>query len=93
MHRTQIYLAPEQYKSLKQKAAKKGVSLTQLIREILTAYLKQNEGLEKPAKETYMGLVGLGQSGLSDVSVRHNDYLTVRIESGIFCKKSPGVPS
>lgn len=76
MHRTQIYLAPEQHKSLKQKAAKKGVSLAQLIREILTAHLKQNEGLEKPAREIYMGLVGLGQSGLSDVSARHDDYLT-----------------
>lgn len=43
MHRTQIHLAPEQYKSLKQEAAKKGVSFAQLIREILTAYLKQND--------------------------------------------------
>jgi hypothetical protein len=81
MHRTQIYLAPEQHKSLKQEAAKKGVSFTQLIREILTAYLKQNEGLEKPAGEIYMGLVGLGQSGLSDVSTRHDDYLTEALKS------------
>jgi plasmid stability protein len=76
MHRTQIYLAPEQHQSLKQEAAKKGVSLAQLIREILTDYLKQNEGLEKPDKGIYMGLVGLGQSGLNDVSARHDDYLT-----------------
>ena len=81
MHRTQIYLAPEQHKSLRQEAAKKGVSFAQLIREILTAYLKQNEGLEKPAREIYMGLVELGQSGLSDVSARHDDYLTEVLKS------------
>jgi len=81
MRRTQIYLEPEQHRALMQESAKKGVSLAGLIREIVADYLNRGKRPGKPGKEIYMGLVGLGQSGLGDVSERHDYYLAEALKS------------
>jgi len=75
VNRTQIYLPPEQHQALRQEAARRGISLAGLIREIIAEHLEKNKKLQKPPKEVYMRLVGLGNSGAEDVSKHHDRYL------------------
>ncbi|WP_366018261.1 CopG family transcriptional regulator [Thermanaeromonas sp.] len=41
VQRTQIYLHPEQHRALLKEAAQKGISLTELIRQIVTEHLER----------------------------------------------------
>ena len=72
--RAQLYLDPAEHEALKRKATEEGVSMSELLRRIVKACL----GLGKPRgspEEGLMRLVGIGESGLSDVSERHDEYL------------------
>ena len=67
----QMYIEPGQDAALTVLARKRGVSKTELIRESIRKYLTALPVEEDPA----MGLVGLGNSGKSDVSEQHDTYL------------------
>ncbi len=67
----QMYIEPGQDAALAVLARKRGVSKAELIRESIEKYLATQPVEEDPA----MGLVGLGTSGKSDVSERHDKYL------------------
>ena len=67
----QIYIEPQQNSVLEILSQKRGISKAELIRESLEKYLKGLPLEEDPA----MGLIGLGRSGIGDLSERHDKYL------------------
>ncbi|MDI6631694.1 MAG: CopG family transcriptional regulator [Bacillota bacterium] len=81
MQRTQIYLYPEQHRALLDEAAKKGVSLAKLIRQIVTEHLNRQARPAATTKETYLRIVGIGASGKADISERHDHYLAEVLKS------------
>jgi len=68
--RTQIYLDPEVHRRLKERAKEEGISLAELIRRIARDYLRK-EALPRD----YLAIVGLGQSGKTNISEKHDEYL------------------
>lgn len=75
MQRTQIYLHPEQHRALLNEAAKKGVSLAELIRQIVAEHLKRQAKSPAAPKEVFLRIVGIGASGKTDISEQHDQYL------------------
>lgn len=73
--RTQVYLDPDQHRSLWEEARNRGVSLAELVRQIVQRHFEQQDHASVRPKETYMKIVGLGSSGKKDVSARHDAYL------------------
>ena len=75
MIRTQVQLTEEQMAGLKAMAAKKGVSIAELVRrgvnEVLKAPLVSDEELRRRA----IAFAGKYGSGLSDISENHDRYL------------------
>ena len=77
MVRTQIQLTEEQAARLKRAAARRGVSMAELIRQGLDALLAQ--GGPPPRDEIYRRArqaAGKHRSGKTDISARHDEYLT-----------------
>ncbi len=68
--RTQVYLAPEQHRFLKEEAKRQGISIAELLRRILDNYVQQTR-----PKENFAKIVALGRSDRSDVSQEHNKHL------------------
>ncbi len=67
----QIYIEPRQDKVLDALSKRKGISKAAIIRESVERYLK-----ELPVEEdSALGLVGLGSSGKSDLSIKHDKYI------------------
>ncbi len=75
LKRTQIYLEPEQHRSLKREAMARGLSLAELLRQIVRDYLRR----ERP-REEFLRIIGLGRSGRSDVAEEHDRYLAEALE-------------
>lgn len=73
--RTMIYLDQEHHRALRTEAAREGVSMAELIRRLVGHYLAERRGLGRVAAEAYLKLVGLGRSGRSDISGRHDAYV------------------
>jgi hypothetical protein len=77
LKRTQIYLEPEQHRLLKREAAAKGVSLAELLRQLARDHLHT-----EPQREDFARIVGLGRSGVADVSEDHDRYLGEAVSRG-----------
>lgn len=75
MQRTQIYLYPEQHRALLNEAAQKGISLAELVRQIVTEHLERQGKSPTVPKEVFLRIVGMGTSGKKDISERHDYYL------------------
>lgn len=75
MQRTQIYLYPEQHRALLNEAAKRGISLAELVRQIVEEHLNRQAKLPETPKEVFLRIVGIGASGRTDISERHDHYL------------------
>lgn len=73
--RTMIYLDPEHHRALRAEAAREGVSMAELLRRLVGRYLAERRGSARVPAEAYLRLVGLGRSGRSDISERHDAYL------------------
>jgi Arc/MetJ-type ribon-helix-helix transcriptional regulator len=71
--RTQIQLTEDQAHGLKRKAAERGVSMAEVIREAVDRVLAEDGGGAKRRR----ALAGAGRfrSGHADISERHDDYL------------------
>lgn len=84
--RTQIYLEPAQHAALLKEARRRGISLAGVIRELVDEHLLARDerapGAEE-RREAALGLIGLGRSGLSDVSARADHYLSEAIHERI----------
>ena len=77
MVRTQIQLTEEQAKGLKRLAKKEGISVAEVIRRSVNDTLKEGGApSEDELWDRAFEVVGLGRSGMHDVSERHDDYLT-----------------
>jgi len=82
MVRTQIQLEEDQMKWLKRKASEKGISISQLIREGLSIYRANEERLPEDKKERAIKAVGRFESGISDISEKHDAYLSEAFAHG-----------
>ncbi len=72
MIRTQIQLTEEQYRSLKQLAARRGESLAELIRQGVENLVKEDDQREKRRR----ALAVIGKfPGPADLSTSHDRYL------------------
>ena len=80
--RTQIYLEPMQHRQLKSQAQKNGISLAQLLREIVAGHLDQAEKTPRFTKDDFMSIVDLGASGSTDVAADHDRYLGQAVAAG-----------
>jgi len=66
----QIYLDPEVHQHLKEQARAEGISLSELIQRIAKDYLR-----EEAFPKDFLAIVGLGQSGKTDIAEKHDEYL------------------
>ncbi|MGR3179431.1 MAG: ribbon-helix-helix domain-containing protein [Candidatus Anammoxibacter sp.] len=67
----QIYIDRRQDDVLEVLSKKRGISKAELIRKSLDTFLNSLPIDEDPA----MGIIGLGSSGKSDISTKHDKYL------------------
>ena len=74
-----IYFEPQQLRSLKARAQRLGISVAELVRRMVGEQLEQGSPARPPSAEVYRRLVGLGASGLEDVSERHDAYLSTAL--------------
>jgi hypothetical protein len=77
MVRTQTQLTEEESSALKEVSKRTGLSVAELIRQSVDRFLGEVGG-SVPAREgrlSALQIVGRFHSGLSDVSVRFDDYL------------------
>ena len=70
-----VYLEPAQLRALKARAHQLGISVAELVRQLVGQHLRAGGNPERPKTEVYRRLVGLGTSGRKDVSERHDAYL------------------
>ncbi len=77
MVRTQIQLTEEQSARLKEQARREGVSTAELIRRSVDRLLEQvsGPGAAGTGRLAALRIIGLFDSGLTDVGARHDDYL------------------
>jgi predicted DNA-binding ribbon-helix-helix protein len=77
MVRTQIQLTEEQAKALKKMAASRHLSSAELIRRAVDSMIKSGPGAEpEERRKRGIEIVGKFSSGKSDVSRKHDKYLT-----------------
>ena len=74
MTKTQIYLEPSQHHVLVEEARKHRISLAALIRNLIDEHLRSVTSPVDRRKEL-LKIIGLGSSGRTDVSVRHDQEL------------------
>lgn len=75
MVRTQIQLTEEQARDLKKLAARKGISMAELIRRSVADTLKRESAEYEERWKRALSVVGMFDSGLTDVSENHDKYL------------------
>lgn len=73
--RTMVYLESEEIKALRMEAAKKGISLAELMRRLVRLHLEKGKPQSPAAPKAYLRIVGLGSSCRKDISERHDRYL------------------
>lgn len=68
--RTQITLEPQQHRRARERAAEMGISLAEYIRTLV-----QRDLAEEPGRYDASAIIGLGDSGGSDVARSKDDYI------------------
>jgi hypothetical protein len=74
MLRTQIQLSEAQATGVKALAARRDVSMAEVIREAIDRMLEEDDRAEKYRQASE--LVGKFRMGVSDLSANHDEYLT-----------------
>ena len=74
--RTQVQLTPAQAEVIKQLARERGVSMAEIVRQSIEAYVRAAQGptqqeIRRRAKE----MAGVLRGGPEDLAARHDDYL------------------
>jgi hypothetical protein len=77
-----MYLSDKQHKALKREARRQGVSMTELLRRIVDEHLVRASGTRAFPKEAVLSFIGLGESGSSDTSERHDEALDEALREG-----------
>lgn len=76
MVRTQIQLTAAQARAIKRIAAARDVSMAELIRESVDAFLRASEGTDSEASKTRaLAVTGRFSSGIEDLAEAHDRYL------------------
>ncbi len=70
-----VYLEDDQLQALKKAASAQRISLAELFRRLVERFLKEGSSEPEVPREKFMELVGLGASGKTDISQRHDHYL------------------
>ena len=77
--RTQIYLDPTSYEWLKSRAEREHVSIGHQIREAVARYVVEEEAAKElptlAEDDPVWQLIGMGDSGVGDLSENHDHYL------------------
>lgn len=73
MMRTQLQLTEEQAAALRRAAASRGVSMAEVMRQLVDAHLV--EGPTAQARRRALAVVGRYRSGRSDTSAEHDEAL------------------
>ena len=76
MVRTQIQLPEEQVVLLKKMAAAQHKSMAEIIRQAVDFFAKAKHGGEKQRRTRAMAATGHFRSGVKDLAVSHDSYLT-----------------
>lgn len=82
MVRTQVYLSVAQHRALKREAKASGISMTELVRQIVADRVEGHRQVRVHAKEAIMRFVGLGDSGISGTSENHDAALDEAFRAG-----------
>jgi len=72
MTRIQVYLETELREKLEALASQLKISRSELVRQSIRSFLREEKVNEE---EPLLGIIGLGRSGLGDVSEKHDKYL------------------
>ena len=75
MIRTQIQIKEAQVQWLRMKAAERGISVSELIRESIEFYREREDRVPGDKKMRALAAVGRFSSGRTDVSEDHDRYL------------------
>jgi hypothetical protein len=76
MVRTQIQLTEEQSINLRQLAEQENISVAELIRRSVERYLQEQRGFStEERKQRLLSVIGIGDSGVTDLGVSHDKYL------------------
>ena len=77
MIRTQVQLTEEQMALIKQLAAERNVSMSEVIRQGMASFLRENLTVSREERiRRAMEVAGRFRSGRTDVSRRHDEHLS-----------------
>ncbi len=76
MIRTQMQLAEDQIEWLRREARDRGVSVSKLVREGVILFRAYEERFPENKKKRALSALGHFSSNVSDISERHDEYLT-----------------
>lgn len=82
MVRTQVYLTLAQHRALKREAKAAGISMTELVRQIVAERVEGRRLVRVHDKEAIMRFVGLGNSGPSNTAEEHDRALDEAFRAG-----------
>jgi len=82
MLRTQVQIAEDQIRWLREKAKVRGVSVSQLIREGVEFYRRHEDRLPEDKKKRALAAIGRYASGESDIAEHHDDHLADAFMAG-----------
>ena len=72
----EIYLYQTQFEALQKLAAEQGIAMEELARQAIAALLPPKEPpVEEKLDSPLEAFIGLGRSGVSDLSINHDHYL------------------
>jgi len=74
MVRTQVQFTEEQLTRLRAAAERSQRSVAEVVRESVDTYLSSHDDDRRDAMKRTLAIMGKFSSGLTDVSVRHDDY-------------------
>ena len=72
----------DQIEWLRAEARARGVSVSQLVREAVNLFRASEECIPEDKKKRDLAAIGQFSSGISDVSERHDNYLSEAFNAG-----------
>ena len=79
MVRRQVQLREEQWEALRQLAVVYGVSISELIRRSIDAWLQQQAYIPVDRRRRALEAIGRFRSGRNDVAKKHDEYFVASI--------------
>lgn len=67
MKRVTVYLRPQQIEMLRDLAKRRGVSFAEIVRQGVDCFLAEEDSL--------WNIIGIADTGLTDLAERHDEYL------------------